>query len=95
MARQTRVQPSNGNPLDQGDVTMSEVKYHEVFDLSEGELYCGLCHVPLENGPITLRYMGNDFPILMPKCPLCGLGLIPEELATGKISDVERALEDK
>ncbi|MFY9130702.1 MAG: DVU_1557 family redox protein [Saccharofermentanales bacterium] len=74
---------------------MSEVKYHEVFDLSEGELYCGLCHVPLENGPITLRYMGNDFPILMPKCPLCGLGLIPEELATGKIFDVERALEDK
>jgi hypothetical protein len=39
--------------------------------------------------------MGNDFPILMPKCPLCGLGLIPEELATGKIFDVERALEDK
>ena len=74
---------------------MSDVKYHEVFDLSEGELYCGLCHVPLENGPITLRYRGNEVQILILTCPICGLGLIPEELATRKIFDVERALEDK
>jgi hypothetical protein len=39
--------------------------------------------------------MGNDFPILMPKCPSCGQSLIPEELAVGKILEVERALEDK
>ena len=70
-------------------------KYHEIFDLSEGELCCGQCHVPLENRPITLHYMGNDFPIMMPKCPICGQGLIPEELAIGKILQVERALEDK
>jgi len=74
---------------------MSETSYHEVFDLSEGELFCGCCHIPLENGPVTLRYMGSDFPILMPKCPKCGQCLIPEELAIGKILDVERALEDK
>ncbi len=70
-------------------------KYHEIFDLSEGELCCGKCGVPLENGEVTLHYMGNDFPLLMPKCPSCGMTLIPEALAIGKILEVERALEDK
>ena len=70
-------------------------RYHEVFDLTEGELFCGCCHVPLENGEVTLHYLGNDFPILMPRCPKCGQSLIPEELAVGKILEVEQALEDK
>lgn len=70
-------------------------KYHDVFDLPEGELTCGKCHIPLENAPLTLHYMGNDFPILMPRCPRCGIEFIPEDLAIGKILDVERALEDK
>lgn len=70
-------------------------RYHERYDLSEGEFVCGKCNVPLENDEITLHYMGNNFPILMPKCPKCGQGYIPEELALGKILQVERALEDK
>lgn len=70
-------------------------QYHERYDLSGEEFICGKCNVPLENGEIKLYYMGNDFPILMPKCPICGQGYIPEELALGKILQVERALEDK
>ena len=31
----------------------------------------------------------------MPKCPVCGQAFIPEELARGKIFQVEQALEDK
>ncbi len=46
-------------------------------------------------GEIVLHYMGNDFPILMPKCPGCGQAFLPEELALGKIFQVEQALEDK
>lgn len=70
-------------------------QYHEIFDLQGGEYLCAQCGVPLENGPMTLHYMGHDFPILMPKCPVCGQGLIPESLALGKILEVERGLEDK
>ena len=70
-------------------------RYHEEYELGQGELVCGQCHIPLENGEILLHYMGNDFPVLMPKCPRCGQGFIPQELAIGKILQVEQALEDK
>lgn len=70
-------------------------RYHAEFDLDQGGLLCGKCDIPLENSELVLHYMGNDFPILMPKCPQCGQGFIPEDLATGKILQVERALEDK
>lgn len=70
-------------------------RYHAEFDLGEAGLVCGKCQVPLENSELVLHYMGNDFPILMPRCPRCGQAFIPEELALGKILQVERALEDK
>lgn len=73
---------------------MSE-KYYETWEFEPGSLICDRCGVPLEPGEIVLHYMGNDFPILMPKCPVCGQGFIPEELAYGKIFQVEQALEDK
>lgn len=70
-------------------------QYHERYKLTPGEFFCERCGVPLENGRVVLQYMGDDFPIEMPKCPKCGLMFIPEELALGKILQVERALEDK
>jgi len=70
-------------------------KYHESYDLSGGSFSCGKCGIPLENGEVTLQYMGNNFPVLMPRCPQCGQCYIPEELAIGKILQVERTLEDK
>lgn len=70
-------------------------KYYEHYELPKGELMCARCRVPLETGKVILQYMGNDFPVQLPKCPVCGQALIPEELALGKILQVERALEDK
>lgn len=70
-------------------------KYHETYDFELGSLLCDKCQVPMEPGEVILQYMGNDFPIRMPKCPSCGQVFIPEELAVGKILQVERALEDK
>ena len=70
-------------------------RYHAEFDPEQGGLVCGKCEIPLENSELVLHYMGNDFPILMPRCPRCGQSFIPEELALGKILQVERALEDK
>jgi len=56
---------------------------------------CCRCSGPLEVGPVQLSYLGNSFWIDLPRCPSCGLYLIPEELATGRMAEVEQLLEDK
>jgi len=39
--------------------------------------------------------LGSNFPVELYKCSQCGLVFIPEELAKGKMDQVEKALEDK
>jgi hypothetical protein len=56
---------------------------------------CHRCQVPLVIRPARIEYMGNAFPVELPRCPKCGLVFIPEYLALGKMSEVEQALEDK
>ncbi len=56
---------------------------------------CAQCSGPLEQGKVTVSYLGNDFPVQELKCPKCGLVLITEELALGKMAEVEQNLEDK
>ena len=73
---------------------MSE-KYYEKWEFEPGSLICDQCGAAMEPGEIVLHYMGSDFTVLMPKCPVCGQAFIPEELARGKIFQVEQALEDK
>lgn len=69
--------------------------YYEQYTKDPGAFICQKCQIPLENGKVALSYMGNYFPIEMPRCPKCGNFYIPEELAMGKILQVEQALEDK
>jgi len=40
-------------------------------------------------------YLGHSFYADILACPECGLVLIPEELAKGRIAEVEMQLEDK
>jgi hypothetical protein len=42
-----------------------------------------------------VAYLGNAFPVDLLKCSKCGLVLIPEDLALGKMVEVEKQLEDK
>lgn len=56
---------------------------------------CAACGEPLVPGKVDIAYMGSSFPVELPVCPKCGLVLIPEELALGKMNEVEKALEDK
>jgi hypothetical protein len=56
---------------------------------------CQNCQVPLETGQVTISYLGNAYPVDLLKCPKCGLVMIPENLALGKMLEVEKALEDK
>jgi len=58
-------------------------------------LLCGKCKLRLELGKVTASYLGSEFPIELWKCPGCGKILVPESLATGKMQQVEQALEDK
>jgi hypothetical protein len=44
---------------------------------------------------VRLQYLKTIFALHLPACPLCGMILIDEELATGKMAEGEKALEDK
>jgi ribosomal protein S27AE len=56
---------------------------------------CAKCGEPLVVGPVTVEYLGSRFTTELPKCPTCGLVLISEDLALGKMAEVEQILEDK
>lgn len=56
---------------------------------------CALCNRELEPAQVHVAYLGNAFPVELLKCPTCGQVFIPEDLALGKMIDVEKQLEDK
>lgn len=56
---------------------------------------CAACGKPLEPGKVDISYLGNTFQIELLTCADCGLVFIPEELALGKMVEVEKMLEDK
>jgi len=56
---------------------------------------CANCQIPLEVGKVTVTYLDGSFPVDLMHCPQCGLALVPEELATGRMAEVEKMLEDK
>lgn len=56
---------------------------------------CARCSIPLEKGAVNISYLGSMFPVELLRCPRCGQVLIPEDLALGKMAEVEKLLEDK
>lgn len=56
---------------------------------------CTRCRRPLVPTKTEITYLGSAFTVDLPACPSCGMVLVPEELATGKMFDVEKILEDK
>jgi len=56
---------------------------------------CSQCGEPLVPGKVTVAYLGSAYPVDLLRCPKCGLVLVPEDLALGKMLEVEKALEDK
>ncbi len=59
------------------------------------KLICCHCEKELEMKKTEFSYLGHSFFTDLPRCPECGLVFIPEELAKGRITEVERQLEDK
>ncbi|HTY23360.1 MAG TPA: hypothetical protein VMC85_09545 [Desulfomonilaceae bacterium] len=58
-------------------------------------LICFQCDLPLEMAKVNVAYLGSMFPVDLLRCPKCGQTFIPEELALGKMAEVEKILEDK
>ena len=61
----------------------------------EASLICMKCNVALEPRKTDFSYMGFQFSTIMPRCPLCGLVFVPEEVARGKMLETELELESK
>ena len=53
------------------------------------------CGGELEPRGVEIHYLGAQFMVELLGCPRCGLILVPESLATGKMLEVEQLLEDK
>lgn len=56
---------------------------------------CDKCHQSLVTQKVKVRYLEGNFEVDLLKCPTCNMVLISEELALGKILEVEKSLEDK
>ena len=56
---------------------------------------CAGCGIALQPGKVTVSYLDNAYPVELFRCPRCGLTWVPEELALGKMAEVEKTLEDK
>lgn len=59
------------------------------------KLICCKCQKELEQKKTDFTYLGHSFFTDVLKCPGCGLVFISEEMAKGRISDVEMQLENK
>lgn len=62
---------------------------------AESPWHCAKCDSPLKPETIVVFYLRSDFPVTMLKCPTCGFVLVTEDLALGKMAEVEQLLEDK
>lgn len=64
-------------------------------DDSERKLKCVKCNEYLVPKKTLLQYLGHQLTYELPCCPVCGQVFVSEELASGKMHDVEIELEDK
>lgn len=63
--------------------------------MNENDLICVKCNVQLVSSKTTFSYLKHEFYANLPCCPACGQVYVSEELAKGRMADVETELEDK
>jgi len=56
---------------------------------------CMGCNADLVVGKVEVHYMGSGYPVDLSRCPNCGQVFISENLATVKMAEIEKLLEDK
>ena len=65
------------------------------FTQEAAEWTCASCAGDLALLKVCFTYMKGNFEVDLPACGQCGLVLVPESLAVGKMAEAERILEDK
>lgn len=73
---------------DVGKVASNDTSAESVFE-------CLKCGSPLESDKVSVKYLGSSFTVDLLQCKQCGHVLITEQLALGKMLEVEKTLEDK
>jgi ribosomal protein S27AE len=68
---------------------------HRVDEREASEWTCGKCGEALKSRTVEVEYMGSKYPVELPRCPRCGIVFIPEQLALGRMAEIEQLLEDK
>ncbi len=58
-------------------------------------IICSKCLVHLEPMDVTFKYLGKQFHHKVDRCPKCGWVFISEDLAKGRMAEVEKVLEEK
>ena len=58
-------------------------------------LECYKCRKPLAMKRVRFDYLAHNFFAEVPACPICEQIYVSEELAKGKMADLERHLEEK
>lgn len=56
---------------------------------------CDKCNKELQLNKVSVVYLGGKFEVELMQCPQCKMVLIDEDLALGKMLEVEKSLEDK
>jgi len=59
------------------------------------DIICNKCNITLELKKTVFEYLGMSFSYDVPYCPKCKTIFITEDLANGKMAEVERMIEDK
>ena len=65
------------------------------MDERDKSILCNKCGVGLIEKEITFKYLEIDFGAEASCCPQCGQVYLSEEIATGKLAEIEMMLEDK
>lgn len=58
-------------------------------------LICDKCRMELKEMEVQFTYLNKGFRHKVLRCPQCGQVYLPEKLVTGRMSQVERQLEEK
>lgn len=69
-------------------------QYEEAGPNTE-QVRCWRCDKELELMRVTAIYLKSEFPTRVLACPQCQQVYVPEDLALGKMSEIEQTLEEK
>ena len=63
--------------------------------IDDRDWMCSRCKMPLVMKKTTFRYLGRNVTHEVSRCPDCGKVFIPQNLAEGRMAEVEQQIEDK